>query len=109
MYSDKSETSIDPSISKDDVYKDYFEKYPYLARRAITNEIIEWPKLSDIVYASNPDQSSEIRIFMNGQVPFIQYAEKYQDLDVIKYRLLIDRVTHLLSSGATIVLNGLER
>ncbi|MDR6500071.1 hypothetical protein J2785_003227 [Burkholderia ambifaria] len=46
---------------------------------------------------------------MNGQVPFIQYAEKYQDLDVIKYRLLIDRVTHLLSSGATIVLNGLER
>ncbi|WP_431823978.1 JmjC domain-containing protein [Burkholderia sp. F1] len=99
---------INIKISSNDFHRLYFERQFYLERNAFNCEIITWSTLSNLVHASRPDDPSDLRIFLNGPVPFIHYAQKYQDIDLIKYRLLTDRLASLLSAGATLVLNRLD-
>lgn len=99
---------INLKISKNDFYRLYFERQIYLERNAFGCEIINWSTLSNLVHAARPDDPSDLRIFLNGPIPFIHYAQKYQDIDLIKYRLLSDQLASLLSAGATLVLNRLD-
>jgi len=85
----------------------FFEKNIFFQKRAVSDDIISWSKLTEVLYAWDLD-SPQMRLFLDGLVHPSKYTTRYQDIDALKSRLNKEAFDSHLRSGATLVLNRVD-
>lgn len=88
-------------------HSNFFEKNIFFQKNAVSDHVISWSKLNEVLYGWDLD-SSEMRLFFNGLLHPSQYTTRYQDIDTIKNRLNKEVFDSYLRSGATLVLNRVD-
>lgn len=99
---------IDLAISNEEFQEHYFERAPYFRTNAIRNIEVTWRELSACIYSWDMSAGGFI-VHQDGVVPPPYYTERYQDVELIRTRLVPKKLEEKLSTGATLVLNRLER
>lgn len=67
-----------------------------------------WSALSSLVYEWDL-AAGGFFVHRNGVVPPYEYAEAYQDMGVLRHRLVHAKLEHLLAQGATLTLNRIDQ
>lgn len=96
------------NISKEQFLEEHFERSPYFQPAAVSSVDVNWSELSSTIYSWDLANGGFI-LHENGVVPQPAYSERYQDVELMRLRLVPKRVEEMLSRGATLVLNRLER
>lgn len=99
---------IDLGISNEEFQEHYFERAPYFQTNALRNAVVTWSDLSACIYSWDMSAGGFI-VHQDGVVPPPYFTEHYQDVEQIRTRLVPHKLEERLSTGATLVLNRLER
>jgi ribosomal protein L16 Arg81 hydroxylase len=94
-------------ISRADFFAHHFEKAPYLARTAISQEVISLVDMERLIASWDPTDP-RLRIFRNGLVPPSEYIGLIDDVDGPRAHLIPDKFQSLLSTSATLVLDRID-
>lgn len=98
---------FDLGISRESFFRDYFERNFYIRKKALDADLLTLTDIESLLYGADPCDAA-VRFYMNGAVPITDYAQPYNDVDGPKFRFIADRIRHLLSDGATMVMNRVD-
>src|SRR5262245_12423447 len=98
---------MDFGITAAEFRERYFEKQPYLFRRALTQRPIGWPELDQLLYQIEPTPAG-MQLFHGGLVPADSYVQEIAEFGQRGRRLNKIRFYGHMRSGATLVINRLE-
>ncbi|ARP82981.1 hypothetical protein CAL12_20615 [Bordetella genomosp. 8] len=98
---------IDLRISRNEFFRDYFERNFYIQEMALAADLLTRTDIESLLYGADPCDGT-VRIFLNGVIPITEYARPYNDIDGPKYRFMAERIQRLFAEGATIVMNRVD-
>jgi len=97
------------TINKQDFLQNYFEQQFLYQKQVLEQSVISFDEINQIIYAWDPADLM-LRLHQGGTtVPPTIYTETYQDVTAFRARILPEKFVALLNTGATLLLNRLER
>lgn len=98
---------IDFGISKGQFLEESFGRGVYLKRGALSETTFSWERLDDILYCVEP-KAPFMTLFRDGLVPENSYTEDYNDIGILRRRLVKSKFYEHMRNGATLVLNRID-
>jgi ribosomal protein L16 Arg81 hydroxylase len=99
---------LDLGLSRQEFFDSYFEQRCLFKKAAVSSSIVDFPEVDRIVYGWDPADPT-LRLYLKGAVPQSEYLESWDDVDGRRARIVPAKIRALLSSGATLVLDRIER
>jgi ribosomal protein L16 Arg81 hydroxylase len=99
---------IEFGVSQRDFRYTYFEQKPHHFRGALTDRPFTWSSIDRLLHIVDP-VAPTIRMFHHGQLPEHAYSDEFVEIGKPRRRLNKPKFYELLTSGATLQINWLER
>jgi hypothetical protein len=98
---------IDFGILPQEFHATLLEKNCHLRKRAVRVPPFEWRDLDTLLNQIEP-KDPLFKLYADGPVPPAAYTEEVMELGMRRRKLVLDRFSHFMAGGATLVLNRLE-
>lgn len=99
---------LELGLSQQAFFDIYFEKRFFFKAAAISEFRVTLPEIDRAIYSWEPTDPT-LRLYAKGPVSQGEYLESWEDIDGRRVRIVPERIQVLLSRGATLVLDRIER